>query len=120
MKERRESTASASTATARSFRELHRKYSTAQAHKTPSHGGRRTPLPAIETQFGDEEEAEAGELQMDEDRSPLSGPIASRLVSPKSPATRSTASPLEEHAGESADSQQRQKLSGPHVQSVKA
>ncbi|KAG7118326.1 Arf guanine nucleotide exchange factor sec74 like protein [Verticillium longisporum] len=120
MKERRESTASASTATARSFRELHRKYSTAQAHKTPSHGGRRTPLPAIETQFGDEEEAEAGELQMDEDRSPLSGPTASRLVSPKSPAARSTASPLEEHAGESADSQQRQKLSGPHVQSVKA
>lgn len=62
-RERRESAASASTATAMSFRELHRKYSTAQA--TKSYGnlslpdedsdaalsfsdGRRTPLPPIE------------------------------------------------------------------------
>jgi hypothetical protein len=68
--ERRESAASASTATARSFRELHRKYSSAQASKyagqltVPSDGdsevavsfsdGRRTPLPRIDTDSGDE------------------------------------------------------------------
>lgn len=61
--ERRESAASASTATARSFRELHRKYSSAQAHKSGPNlplpdedsdaavsfsEGRRTPLPPIE------------------------------------------------------------------------
>ncbi|KAF5018045.1 hypothetical protein F66182_9995 [Fusarium sp. NRRL 66182] len=40
--ERRESIASASTATARSFRELHRKYSTAQAARSTSAGGRLT------------------------------------------------------------------------------
>ncbi|KAJ2901313.1 hypothetical protein MKZ38_001980 [Zalerion maritima] len=62
---RRESAASASTATARSFRELHRKYSSAQASKSIAGGlvvpsdddsdaaisfseGRRTPLPPIE------------------------------------------------------------------------
>ncbi|KAI9155279.1 sec7-domain [Paramyrothecium foliicola] len=69
VKERRESVASASTATARSFRELHRKYSTAQAVRSVSAGGRltvpsdgeseaavsfsdgrRTPLPPIETE----------------------------------------------------------------------
>lgn len=62
---RRESAASASTATARSFRELHRKYSSAQASRVHASGlvvpsdddsdaaisfsdGRRTPLPPIE------------------------------------------------------------------------
>ncbi|KAI5458387.1 hypothetical protein BGZ63DRAFT_426790 [Mariannaea sp. PMI_226] len=68
LKERRESAASASTATARSFRELHRKYSSAQAARSASAGGRltipsdtesevavsfsdghRSPLPPIET-----------------------------------------------------------------------
>ncbi|KAM0558157.1 hypothetical protein ACHAPJ_004841 [Fusarium lateritium] len=67
--ERRESIASASTATARSFRELHRKYSTAQAARSTSAGGRltipsdtesevavsfsdgrRSPLPPMETE----------------------------------------------------------------------
>ncbi|KAM0327743.1 hypothetical protein ACHAQA_006038 [Verticillium albo-atrum] len=138
-KERRESTASASTATARSFRELHRKYSTAQAYKAPSYGGklsvpsdteseralsisegRRTPLPAIETQFGDEEEDDDAELANDDDRSPLSGSIRSKLVSPASPAAKSTASPLNEAADEGEDTPQRQKLSNPHVQAVKA
>lgn len=75
-KERRESAASASTATARSFRELHRKYSSAQnVHRTTSGGlmvpsdedsdaaisfseGRRTPLPPLEDGSGDEAEAE--------------------------------------------------------------
>ncbi|KAK5995840.1 Protein transport protein sec73 [Cladobotryum mycophilum] len=70
--ERRESAASASTATARSFRDLHRKYSSAQAARSvsaagrlaiPSDGeseaavsfsdGRRSPLPPIETEEED-------------------------------------------------------------------
>lgn len=71
--ERRESVASASTATAKSFRELHRKYSTAQAARSASAGGRlavpsdtesevavsfsdgrRSPLPPIETETDEE------------------------------------------------------------------
>ncbi|KAM7217849.1 protein transport protein sec73 [Rhypophila decipiens] len=78
-REHRDSAASASTATARSFRELHRKYSSAQQHqqqlksvgggslRLPSDAedsdaavsfsdGRRTPLPPIE---GDEDEKQA-------------------------------------------------------------
>ncbi|KAI0124422.1 hypothetical protein BJ170DRAFT_586062 [Xylariales sp. AK1849] len=73
-KERRESAASASTATARSFRELHRKYSSAQhAYRSVTGGlavpsdddsdaaisfseGRRTPLPPVEDGSGDEAE----------------------------------------------------------------
>lgn len=71
--ERRESAASASTATARSFRELHRKYSTAQGVRSTSttgrltipsdnesevavsfSDGRRSPLPPIETESDEE------------------------------------------------------------------
>ncbi|KAF3001143.1 hypothetical protein E8E14_003972 [Neopestalotiopsis sp. 37M] len=77
MKERRESAASASTATARSFRELHRKYSSAQnAHRVATGGlvvpsdddsdaaisfsdGRRTPLPPVEDGSGDEDDLSA-------------------------------------------------------------
>lgn len=74
-REHRGSAASASTATARSFRELHRKYSSAQAvHKTvgglpvPSDEdsdaavsfseGRRTPLPPIDGEVEQEQEQE--------------------------------------------------------------
>jgi hypothetical protein len=75
-REHRGSAASASTATARSFRELHRKYSTAQAAHRGAGGnlalpsdedsdaaisfsdGRRTPLPPIE---GEEEQEREGE-----------------------------------------------------------
>ncbi|KAI1849492.1 hypothetical protein JX266_004987 [Neoarthrinium moseri] len=75
-RERRESAASASTATARSFRELHRKYSSAQnVHRIASGGlvvpsdddsdaaisfsdGHRTPLPPLEDGSGGEEEEE--------------------------------------------------------------
>ncbi|PMB68002.1 Protein transport protein sec73 [Beauveria bassiana] len=75
-RDRRESSASANTATALSFRELHRKYSSAQAARIvsasgrlaiPSDGeseaavsfsdGRRSPLPPIETE-SDEDNAE--------------------------------------------------------------
>ncbi|KAK0635440.1 hypothetical protein B0T17DRAFT_482522 [Bombardia bombarda] len=75
-REHRGSAASASTATARSFRDLHRKYSSAQASKFVSSGslalpsdedsdaaisfsdGRRTPLPPIE---GEPEPSECGD-----------------------------------------------------------
>ncbi|KAL6862359.1 guanine nucleotide exchange factor [Trichoderma novae-zelandiae] len=76
-RERRASVASASTATARSFRELHRKYSSAQAARSVSAGGRlaipsdaesevavsfsdgrRSPLPPIETEEDDDDEDE--------------------------------------------------------------
>lgn len=85
---RRESVASASTATARSFRELHRKYSSAHASRSvsnsgrlavPSDGeseaalsfsdGRRSPLPPIETEEDEEEDEEEGEV--DGDSKPL-------------------------------------------------
>ena len=78
---RRESTASASTATARSFRELHRKYSSANPSRSvsnsgrlaiPSDGeseaalsfsdGRRSPLPPIETEEEEEEDEEDREV----------------------------------------------------------
>lgn len=72
--ERRESITSESTATARSFRELHRKYSTAQAARSVSSGGRlaipsdaesdavsfsdgrRSPLPPMEINETEEEQ----------------------------------------------------------------
>lgn len=80
--ERRESAASASTATARSFRELHRKYSSAQAvgRSTSAGGrltvpsdtdseaalsfsdGRRSPLPPIECEDTPEQEASASTM----------------------------------------------------------
>lgn len=66
--ERRSSAASASTATARSFRELHRKYSTHRGLTVPSDDdsdaahsfseGRRSPLPPVEDGSADEEEDE--------------------------------------------------------------
>jgi hypothetical protein len=82
VRERRESAASASTATARSFRDLHRRYSTAQANRStsasgrlviPSDGeseaalsfsdGRRSPLPPMEPDEAEEvEELEAEEV----------------------------------------------------------
>ncbi|KXX81740.1 Protein transport protein sec73 [Madurella mycetomatis] len=78
-REHRGSAASASTATAKSFRELHRKYSSAQAHQRAVHGnlalpsdedsdaalsfseGRRTPLPPID---GEEELEKKENLEM--------------------------------------------------------
>lgn len=82
---RRESAASASTATARSFRELHRKYSSAHASRSvsnsrrlavPSDGeseaavsfsdGRRSPLPPIETEEEEEGDKREGDLGGDD------------------------------------------------------
>jgi hypothetical protein len=83
-RERRESAASASTATARSFRELHRKYSSAQSARAASSGGRlaipsdgeseaavsfsdgrRTPLPPVDSDSADSAD-EGTEINHDE------------------------------------------------------
>jgi hypothetical protein len=88
-REHRNSAASASTATARSFRELHRKYSSAQAAKglvssgslaLPSDedsdaaisfsDGRRTPLPPIESEDHEEDEAAVEVEAVADDASP--------------------------------------------------
>ena len=92
-RERRESAASASTATARSFRELHRKYSSAQHAKTSQSGsgglavagheddsdaavsfsdGRRTPLPPVDD-GSDEEEDKNEDDEADDDEEDAGG-----------------------------------------------
>ncbi|KAK2023671.1 Sec7 domain-containing protein [Colletotrichum zoysiae] len=110
--ERRESTASASTATARSFRELHRKYSSAHASKAPVFGGRlsvpsdgeseaavsfsegrRTPLPPIENGSGDEEDAQITVDGLQPIASTQSFPSPQLIVSPQ-PIHVAPASPL--------------------------
>ncbi|KAK2017911.1 Sec7 domain-containing protein [Colletotrichum eremochloae] len=133
--ERRESAASASTATARSFRELHRKYSSAHASKPPMFGvsfseGRRTPLPPIENESGDEEEAQ---IPVDSPQTIASAQSFSSpqlIVSPQ-PIPVALASPLviseptstpehqnkEDGDGEGAGTQ---RLPSPPVQAVKA
>ncbi|CAM1510270.1 Fc.00g006050.m01.CDS01 [Cosmosporella sp. VM-42] len=87
MSERRESAASASTATARSFRDLHRKYSSAQAARSASTGGRltipsdgesevavsfsdgrRSPLPPIETETDEELYDSSNEIERDDQK----------------------------------------------------
>lgn len=137
--ERRESAASGSTATARSFRELHRKYSSAQSKQPSLAGGklsvpsdtdsdaavsisegRRTPLPPIETQLGEEEEEE-------EAGAPLPGQSRSQLQSPASPETLSSRSPTEPHQqksqhkqGEADQEHETQQLSSPQMQAIRA
>ena len=80
-RERRESATSASTATALSFRELHRKYSSAQASKSAVVGGKlgvpsdgeseiavsfsdgcHTPLPPIDYESGDDSDTQQQEM----------------------------------------------------------
>ncbi|EXF83442.1 Sec7 domain-containing protein [Colletotrichum fioriniae PJ7] len=148
--ERRESAASASTATARSFRELHRKYSSAHASKAPAFGGhlsvpsdgeseaavsfsegRRTPLPPIENESGDEEENEAAvsspqivsprpipSPQLIISPKPISAALATPLATPSEPST-----PLEpqmEDQEEDEKGAEMQRLPSPPVQAVKA
>jgi hypothetical protein len=76
-RERRESAASASTATARSFRELHRKYSAARSANlaVPSDEdsdaaisfseGRGTPLPPVESSDGEEGDEDDDQVERD-------------------------------------------------------
>lgn len=130
--ERRESAASGSTATARSFRELHRKYSSVQGKQPHTGGklsvpsdtdsdaavsvseGRRTPLPPIETHVGEEED--------DEDPI-LPGQSRSQLQSPASPAVNSPISPAEQHrkphGGVERDAED-QGIHSPHTHAITA
>ena len=90
--ERRESITSESTATARSFRELHRKYSSAQAARSVSSGGRlaipsdaesdavsfsdgrRSPLPPMEIdETGEEDEGEESSTSAGPDKRKAAG-----------------------------------------------
>ncbi|GJD03798.1 guanyl-nucleotide exchange factor [Colletotrichum higginsianum] len=140
--ERRESAASASTATARSFRELHRKYSSAHASKGPVFGGRlsvpsdgeseaavsfsdgrRTPLPPIENESGDEENQVAvGSLrsgtgpQFIVSPQPIPASLANPVATPSEPTT-----PLEPQKGdENVQGAEMQRLPSPSIQAVKA
>ncbi|GKT48836.1 protein transport protein SEC73 [Colletotrichum spaethianum] len=148
--ERRESAASASTATARSFRELHRKYSSAHASRPPVFGGRlsvpsdgeseaavsfsegrRTPLPPIENESGDEEETQVSvdSPQPIASPQPISGPplilsprpIPASLATPFSTPSEPT-TPLEpqKEADEDDQGAEMQRLPSPSVQAVKA
>ncbi|TKW54621.1 Protein transport protein sec73 [Colletotrichum tanaceti] len=141
--ERRESAASASTATARSFRELHRKYSSAHASKAPVFGGRlsvpsdgeseaavsfsdgrRTPLPPIENESGDEEE---NQVAVGSQRSgtgpqfivspqPIPASLADPVASPSEPTT-----PLEpQKEDKNVQGPEMQRLPSPSIQAVKA
>jgi len=117
--ERRESAASASTATARSFRELHRKYSSAQATKSSTGNlavpsdedsdaaisfseGRGTPLPPLESDVEEEAEDESDsdasgrenetdDDDADADEGLLSPGAQQRFFTPDPPATPSEA-----------------------------
>ncbi|KAH8652547.1 hypothetical protein BX600DRAFT_516571 [Xylariales sp. PMI_506] len=130
-KERRESAASASTATARSFRELHRKYSSAQnMHRAQVTGGlvvpsdddsdaaisfsdgRRTPLPPLEDGSGDEAEtssARHGGVSSLSSKQP-------QFFTPEPPG-----SPVEEVDEEDdTDGEGADRLSSPPVQTITA
>ncbi|KAK1594059.1 Sec7 domain-containing protein [Colletotrichum navitas] len=147
--ERRESAASASTATARSFRELHRKYSSAHAPKPPMFGGRlsvpsdgeseaavsfsegrRTPLPPIENESGDEEETQVPVDGPQPIASTQSFPSPQLIVSPQpipvalaSPLMTSESSSPPEHQkkeGRGGEGAEMQRIPSPPVQAVKA
>ncbi|KAF5497056.1 Protein transport protein sec73 [Colletotrichum siamense] len=135
-KERRESGASASTATARSFRELHRKYSSAHASRSPAFRGqlsvpsdgeseaavsfsegRRTPLPPIENESGDEEESDAVVASPGVTSPTVASPqpIRAAFLSPLEPVT-----PQGQEKREEEKSDEMQRLPSPPIQAVKA
>ncbi|KAL7625603.1 hypothetical protein AAE478_004823 [Parahypoxylon ruwenzoriense] len=122
-KDRRGSGTSASTATARSFRELHRKYSSSRAHRLAAAGGlavpsdedsdaavsfsegRRSPLPPLD----------------DEDESPgASPPKQSRFYTPEAPNSpvQQKASGLE--GSEEETNQEIERIPSPVVQAISA
>ncbi|KAK0720489.1 hypothetical protein B0H67DRAFT_633815 [Lasiosphaeris hirsuta] len=134
-REHRGSAASGSTATARSFRELHRKYSTAQAAKglvssgslaLPSDedsdaaisfsDGRRTPLPPIEGEPEPGEYEEGPEFSLDGDISPppSRGKRQTMFFTPE-PASSPARDGSLERDGEEAD-----RLPSPPLQAVSA
>ncbi|KAI1133891.1 hypothetical protein F5Y05DRAFT_253210 [Hypoxylon sp. FL0543] len=121
--DRRGSGASASTATARSFRELHRKYSSSRAHRLASGGltvpsdedsdaaisfseGRRSPLPPL-----DDEDETLG----------VDPPAQTRFYTPEPPSSPTQQITLE--AGEGSDdevTQEIERLPSPVIKSVRA
>ncbi|KAK7754874.1 hypothetical protein SLS62_003188, partial [Diatrype stigma] len=126
---RRGSAASGSTATARSFRELHRKYSTSRARAVAMGGltvpsdddsdaaisfsdGRRSPLPPLD----------------DEDEDGVTPGVERRQTQfftpprPRSPATEEAASVLDERLPEDGDQEKQEieRLPSPAVQTVSA
>ncbi|KAF9870850.1 hypothetical protein CkaCkLH20_11749 [Colletotrichum karsti] len=136
-KERRESAASASTATARSFRELHRKYSSAHASRSPAFRGqlsvpsdgeseaavsfsegRRTPLPPIENESGDEEENHVAVVSSTVTSPTLASPQPIRAALAPPPQL-GTSIEQEKDAEEKKDDEMR-RLPSPPVQAVEA
>ncbi|KAI2619126.1 hypothetical protein GGS26DRAFT_584757 [Hypomontagnella submonticulosa] len=122
--DRRGSAASASTATARSFRELHRKYSSSRAHRLATGGltvpsdedsdaaisfseGRRSPLPPLD----------------DEDESPgANPPTQARFYTPEPPSSPVQQKVLEagEENNDNETTQEIERLPSPVIQAVGA
>ncbi|KAH9910070.1 hypothetical protein F4778DRAFT_714011 [Xylariomycetidae sp. FL2044] len=120
---RRGSGASASTATARSFRELHRKYSSSRAQRTAAMGsltvpsdedsdaalsfsdGRHTPLPPLD----DEDEGV-----------PTNGPSQARFYTPDPPGTPAEQKKPEEEGADDKSAHGIERLPSPIVQAVHA
>ncbi|KAJ9142769.1 Protein transport protein sec73 [Pleurostoma richardsiae] len=145
--ERRESTASTSTMTAKSFHELHRKYSSAQAARAAALGGnlavpsdedsdaavsfsdgRRTPLPVIETEDVDEEDEDGAGVAgralrdsetSDEDDDLSSPPLTSRQAQffTPEPPASPTSGSAREGDGESTG-EGKDDISSPPLQAV--
>ncbi|KAK8058650.1 hypothetical protein PG994_009098 [Apiospora phragmitis] len=132
-KERRSSAASASTATARSFRELHRKYSTHRGLTVPSDDdsdaalsfseGRRSPLPPVEDGSADEEEedeekereAEKAGLGLD-----MNLPRQAQFYTPEPPSSPVDETDEEKQGGTSDKNGAAERLPSPPIQAVRA
>ncbi|KAK8065697.1 hypothetical protein PG997_012444 [Apiospora hydei] len=118
-KERRSSAASASTATARSFRELHRKYSTHRGLTVPSDEdsdaalsfseGRRSPLPPVEDGSADEEEDEEEEER-----------AQAQFYTPEPPSSPVDETDEEKQADPSDKNGAVERLPSPPIQAVRA
>ncbi|KAK8003645.1 hypothetical protein PG989_003364 [Apiospora arundinis] len=131
-RERRGSAASASTATARSFRELHRKYSTHRGLTVPSDDdsdaahsfseGRRSPLPPVEDGSADEEEdeeegkdAEKVGLGLDMDV-----PRQAQFYTPEPPSSPVDETDEDNQADTSDKNDTVERLPSPPIQAVRA
>ncbi|KAI2602412.1 hypothetical protein GGR54DRAFT_503335 [Hypoxylon sp. NC1633] len=122
--DRRESGASASTATARSFRELHRKYSSSRAHRVGLAGGLTVPSDEdsdAAVSFSDGRRSPLPPLD-DEDESQGADPhTQARFYTPDPPS-----SPVQEQASEAGEksdeevTQQTERLPSPAIQAVSA
>ncbi|KAK7967357.1 uncharacterized protein PG986_001634 [Apiospora aurea] len=132
-KERRSSAASASTATARSFRELHRKYSTHRGLTVPSDEdsdaalsfseGRRSPLPPVEDGSADEEEDEEEEEKGDGKTGlglDMNLPRQAQFYTPEPPSSPVDETDEEKQADPSDKNGAVERLPSPPIQAVRA